>query len=59
MPTASFLYQKLVDRSTLRQGFSIPVECQDLFLALSGGLLVHGETMLHDDHSKNVIIKET
>lgn len=45
MPTASFLYQKLVDRSTLRQGFSIPVEYQDLFLALSGGLLVHGETM--------------
>lgn len=40
MPTASFLYQKLVDRSTLRQGFSIPVEYQDLFLALSGGLLV-------------------
>lgn len=45
MPTASFLYQKLVDRSTLRQGFSIPVEYQDLFLVLSGGLLVHGETM--------------
>jgi len=42
---ATFLYQKLVDRSTLRQGFSIPVEYQQLFLALSGGLMVHGESM--------------
>jgi len=41
----SFLYQKQVDRSTLRQGLSIPVEYQHLFLALSEGLLVHGETM--------------
>lgn len=44
MPT-SFLYQKLVDRSVLRQGLSIPVDYQELFLTLSGGLLVHGETM--------------
>lgn len=41
----SSLYQKLVDRSTLRQGFGIPVEYQNFFLALSGELLVHGETM--------------
>jgi len=45
MQAPSFLYQKLVDRSTLRQGFSIPVEYQELFLALSGGLMVHGESM--------------
>ncbi|MBQ0087998.1 MAG: HNH endonuclease [Prevotellaceae bacterium] len=43
--TEAFLYQKLVDRSVLRQGLSIPVDYQELFLALSGGLLVHGETM--------------
>ena len=41
-----FLYKKLVDKSTLLQGFSIPVKYQPLFLELSGGLLVHGESMM-------------
>lgn len=40
-----FLYKKLVDKSTLLQGFSIPIKYQPLFLELSGGLLVHGESM--------------
>ena len=41
-----FLYKKQVDKSTLLQGFSIPVKYQPLFLELSGGLLVHGESMM-------------
>ena len=32
-----FLYQKLIDRSTLRQGFQIPVEFHHLLKAMPGG----------------------
>ena len=39
-----FLYQKLIDRSTLRQGFQIPVEFHHLLKAMPGGMLQHGET---------------
>lgn len=39
-----FLYQKLIDRSTLRQGFQIPVEFHHLLKAIHGGMPQHGET---------------
>ena len=39
-----FLYQKLIDRSTLRQGFQIPVEFHHLLKEMSGGMPLHGET---------------
>lgn len=39
-----FIYQKTVDRSTLRQGFQIPVEFHPLLAAMPGGMPVHGET---------------
>ena len=39
-----FLYQKLIDRSTLRQGFQIPVEFHNLLKAMPGGMPKHGET---------------
>lgn len=39
-----FLYQKLIDRSTLRQGFQIPVEFHHLQKARPGGMPRHGET---------------
>lgn len=39
-----FLYQKLIDRSTLRQGFQIPVEFHYLLKAMSGWMPKHGET---------------
>lgn len=39
-----FLYQKLIDRSTLRQGFQIPVEFHHLLKATHGGMPQHGET---------------
>ena len=39
-----FLYQKLIDRSTLRQGFQIPVECHYLLKGMPGGMPIHGET---------------
>ena len=39
-----FLYQKTVDRSTLRQGFQIPVEYHTLLAEMPGGLPVQGET---------------
>ena len=39
-----FLYQKLIDRSTLRQGFQIPVEFHHLLKAMPGGMPRHGET---------------
>ena len=39
-----FLYQKLIDRSTLRQGFQIPVEFHHLLQAMPGGMPHHGET---------------
>lgn len=45
MNSPSFLYKKLVDKSTLFQGISIPVKCQPLFLELSEGMMVHGESM--------------
>jgi len=46
MIDSSFLYKKLVDKSTLYQGFSIPVKYQPLFLQLCEGMLVHGESMM-------------
>lgn len=39
-----FLYQKVIDRSTLRQGFQIPVEYHALLDLMPGGMLAHGET---------------
>jgi len=39
-----FLYQKLIDRSTLRQGFQIPVEFHHLLKVMPGGMPQHGET---------------
>ena len=39
-----FLYQKLIDRSTLRQGFQIPVEFDHLLKAMPSGMPKHGET---------------
>lgn len=39
-----FLYQKLIDRSTLRQGFQIPVEFHHLLKAMPGGMPKYGET---------------
>ncbi len=39
-----FLYKKAVDRSTLRQGFQIPVEFHQLLKAMPGGMPEHGET---------------
>lgn len=39
-----FIYQKLIDRSTLRQGFQIPVEFHHLLKAMPGGMPQHGET---------------
>lgn len=38
-----FLYQKLIDRSTLRQGFQIPVEFHHQLKAMPGGMPKHGE----------------
>lgn len=39
-----FLYKKAIDRSTLRQGFQIPVEFHQLLKAMPGGMPEHGET---------------
>ena len=39
-----FIYQKQIDRSTLRQGFQIPVEFHNLMSAIPGGMPRHGET---------------
>ena len=39
-----FLYQKLIDRSTLRQGFQIPVEFHHLLNAMPGGMPQHRDT---------------
>ena len=39
-----FLYQKLIDRSTLRQGFQIPVEFHHLLKMMPNGIPQHGET---------------
>lgn len=39
-----FLYQKQIDRSTLRQGFQIPVEYHYLLKMIPGGMPGHGET---------------
>ena len=38
------IYQKIVDRSTLRQGFQIPVEFHPLLELIPGGIPCHGET---------------
>ena len=39
-----FLYQKLIDRSTLRQGFQIKEKLNKLLQAMPGGMPQHGET---------------
>lgn len=39
-----FIFQKQVDRSTLRQGFQIPVKFHNLMNAIPGGMPQHGET---------------
>ena len=39
-----FIYQKQIDRSTLRQGFQIPVEFHHLLKVMPGGMPLHGET---------------
>lgn len=39
-----FLFQKTIDRSTLRQGFQIPVEFHSILKAMPGGMPEHGET---------------
>lgn len=39
-----FLYQKTIDRSTLRQGFTIPVEFHSLLMTAVGGRIKRGET---------------
>lgn len=39
-----FLYQKLIDRSTLRKGFQIPVALHHLLKTMPGGIPHHGET---------------
>ena len=39
-----FIYQKQIDRSTLRQGFQIPIEFRTLLSAIPGGIPRHGET---------------
>ena len=39
-----FLHQKLIDRSTLRQGFQTPVEFHQLLKAMPEGMPQHGET---------------
>lgn len=39
-----FLYQKQIDRSTLRQGFQIPVESHYLMSGIPGGMPQYGET---------------
>lgn len=39
-----FLYQKTIDRSTLRQGFTIPVEFHPLLHSAAGGEIKRGET---------------
>ena len=39
-----FLFQKVIDRSALRQGFQIPVEYHPLLSMLPNGIPVHGET---------------
>jgi len=41
-----FLYQKLIDRSTLRQGFQIPVEFHHLLKAMPNGMPKYGETRI-------------
>lgn len=39
-----FLYQKLIDRSSLRQGFQIPVEFHHLLKMMPNGMPLHGQT---------------
>ena len=46
-----FLYQKLIDRSTLRQGFQIPVEFHHLLKAMSGRIM---ESI--NNNTSNIII---
>lgn len=39
-----FIFQKIMDRSSLRQGFQIPVEYHHCLQSMPGGCPVHGET---------------
>jgi len=39
-----FLYKKTIDRSALREGFTIPTEYHPLLHSLYGGIIKHGET---------------
>ncbi len=39
-----FIYQKIIDRSTLREGFTIPVEYHPLLHGLPGGDILRGES---------------
>lgn len=39
-----FIFQKVIDRSSLRQGFQIPVEYRHMLSAMPGGCPEHGET---------------
>lgn len=41
-----FLYQKTVDRSTLREGFQIPLEYHHILKASSGSMPLRGETFV-------------
>ena len=38
------IYQKTIDRSALRQGFTIPVEYYPQLMAMPGGMPKFGET---------------
>jgi len=41
-----FIYQKTIDRSTLRQGFQIPVEFHDLLKAIPGDMCLKIKSMI-------------
>lgn len=46
-----FIYQKTVDRSTLRQGFQIPIEFHPLLATMPGGMPYHCETRDTSTHN--------
>ncbi len=56
-----FIFQKAIDRSSLRQGFQIPVEYHHLLKAIPGGCPIHGETrnitIIIDGQSFNAQLK--
>ena len=47
-----FLYQKLIDWPTLRQGFQIPVVFHHLLNAIPGGMPQHRDTFLKSQVGK-------